>query len=516
MDLELSLACRIGQHLMCGLPGYTLDDTFREAVRKYKISNVILFSRNIRDKEQLFELCADIQELVQTECGAPALIGIDQEGGMVSRLSSDCTIVPSAMAIGATGDERCALRAGILTGRELSALGVNVDFAPSLDMNSNPHNPVIGVRSYGDDPDVVSRFARSMVEGIQSQGVMAVGKHFPGHGDTHQDSHLVLPAVGGELSDLQNHILPFSEAVRGGIQGIMSSHILFPDIEKENVPATMSPFFMTELLKNTLGFKGLVFSDCMEMHAIAKHSGTVDGTVSAIKAGVDVVLISHTISLGIAAAEAIAKALEEGILSREVFDASTEKILLAKQMLQEAERKPLSVVGSAMHKKENQRLYAQSLTLVQDAPFELGDNPLFVGVPCFQATVVSSEEHEVNFAPDMAHLVGGSSLVVSENPDEKEIQKVLSQANKCSSVVVGTYNGHQYPGQIALANALAKDHQVLTVALRNPYDLAELDVRIRSIAAYAYNRDVLIALARLLKGEISCTGLLPVQLVRGW
>ncbi|RFU94987.1 beta-N-acetylhexosaminidase [Sphaerochaeta halotolerans] len=514
MDWELPLACRIGQHLMCGLPGYTLDDAFREAVRTYKISNVILFSRNIRDKEQLRTLCADIQELVQAACGVPALIGIDQEGGMVSRLSSDCTIVPSAMALGATGDERCALRAGILTGRELSALGVNVDFAPSLDMNSNPLNPVIGVRSYGDDPDVVSRFARSMVEGLQSQGVMAVGKHFPGHGDTHQDSHLVLPSVEGDLSDLQNHILPFSEAVRGGIQGIMSSHILFPDIEKEKIPATMSSFFMTELLKNTLGFKGLVFSDCMEMFAIAKHFGTVAGTVAAIKAGVDVVLISHTIDLGVAAAKAIGEALEDGSLSPELFDASTEKILLAKQMLLEAERKPFSVVGSAMHTQENQRLYDRSLTLVQDAPFVLGDKPLFVGVPCFQATEVSSEEHEVIFAPDMARLVGGTSLVVSENPDENEIHTALSKAKGCSSVVVGTYNGHQYPGQIALANALAKEHQVLTVALRNPYDLAQLDTSIRSIAVYAYNREVLKALARFLKGEISCTGVLPVQLVR--
>ncbi len=205
---------------------------------------------------------------------------------------------------------------------------------------------------------------------------------------------------------------------------------------------------MTELLKNTLGFKGLVFSDCMEMFAIAKHYGTVEGTVAALKAGVDVVLISHTITLGIAAANAIGEALKDGSLSRELFDASTEKILLAKGMLLEAERKPLSVVGSAMHKKENQRLYAQSLTLVQDAPFELGGNPLFVGVTCFQATVVSSEEHEVIFAPDVARLVGGgTSLVVSENPDEREIQRVLSKARGCSSVVVGTYNGYQYPGR---------------------------------------------------------------------
>jgi beta-N-acetylhexosaminidase len=225
-------------------------------------------------------------------------------------------------------------------------------------------------------------------------------------------------------------------------------------------------------------------------------------------------LISHTIDLGVAAAKAIGEALEDGSLSPELFDASTEKILLAKQMLLEAERKPFSVVGSAMHTRENQRLYDRSLTLVQDAPFVLGDKPLFVGVPCFQATEVSSEEHEVMFAPDMARLVGGTSLVVSENPDENEIHTALSKAKGCSSVVVGTYNGHQYPGQIALANALAKEHQVLTVALRNPYDLAQLDTSIRSIAVYAYNREVLKALARFLKGEISCTGVLPVQLVR--
>ncbi len=252
----------------------------------------------------------------------------------------------------------------------------------------------------------------------------------------------------------------------------------------------------------------------MEMDAIRKYYGTVQGSVAAIEAGVDVVLISHTISLGIAAAKAIERALENGAIDEEAFNASTDRILLAKQMLLESERAPRSVVGSALHQRENERLYDESLTLVQDRPFSLGNNPLVVGPSCFQATAVSSEEDRTNFAPDLASLLGAASLVMSENPDENEIQTVLSEAREFSSVVVGTYNGHEYQGQIDLANALAKEHQVLAVALRNPYDLAYLDATIRSIAAYAYNREVIKAIARLLKGEIVAKGTLPVKLLR--
>ena len=502
----------IGQHFVCGFPGVEMDEAFIEAVRRYKIGNVILFTRNIASKEQLYRLCQDIQDLVQKECGHPAFITIDQEGGMVTRLSSDCTNIPSAMGIAATGEKQSAFEAGRITAKELSALGVTVDFAPCLDVNSNPHNPVIGVRSYGDTSDVVSSYGLSMIEGLQSGGVLAVAKHFPGHGDTRLDSHVALPVVDRTREELEMHLAPFKRAVVGGVMGIMTSHILFPRLEDSNVPATMSRSIITGLLRSELGFKGLIFSDCMEMDAIAKHYGTVKGAVSALQAGVDLVCISHHIALGCEAVEAVEAALDANVVRMEELKESTQNILMAKAMLAQEERPPLSVVNCLEHQKENKRLHEQSLTLVHDAPFELGGNPCFVGPPCFRATNVSNDEKELIFAPAMAALLGGKAIVTTENPDGKEIKRIVTQVESSSSVVCATYNGHIYSGQIELVDTLAKDKQVLCIALRNPYDLGLLKYPIRSIAAYAYTKPVFEALANTLGGNQKLQGKLSVSL----
>lgn len=510
MGLERRI--RIGQHFVCGFDGLEMDETFIEAVKRYKIGNVILFARNIASKEQLFQLCQDIQKLVQQECGHPALITIDQEGGMVTRLSGDCTNVPSAMAIAATKTTQSAFKAGRITAAELMALGVNVDFAPCLDVNSNPDNPVIGVRSYGDDDEVVSSFGLAMIDGLQSAGVMAVAKHFPGHGDTHLDSHVALPVVQGTREELEEHLTPFRRAVHDGVMGIMTSHILFPNLESENLPATMSRSIISGLLRSELGFKGLIFSDCMEMDAIAKHYGTVKGAVAALKAGVDLVCISHRVGLGCEAVEAVEAALDAGLLSEEELRRSTETILLAKDMLGQQHKPPLSVVDCQEHQSMNHALHRQSLTLVQDAPFELGENPCFVGPRCFRATNVSSDEAELVFAPYMALLLGGSSIVTGNNPESGEIETITTQVDRASAVVCATYNGHLNVGQIRLVNALAAKKPVLCIALRNPYDLALVDGHIRSIAAYAYTKPVFLALAEMLRDQWVPEGRLSVSL----
>lgn len=502
----------IGQHFVCGFDGIEMDEPFIEAVRRYKIGNVILFARNIANKEQLFQLCTDIQDLVQKECGYPAFITIDQEGGMVTRLSGDCTNVPSAMAVAATGKTQSAFEAGLLTAKELRALGVTVNFAPCLDVNSNPRNPVIGVRSYGDTSDVVSSFGLSMIDGLQSGSVMAVAKHFPGHGDTHLDSHVALPVVDRTREELEMHLDPFKQAVVGGVMGIMTSHILFPRLENSNVPATMSRSIITGLLRTELGFKGLIFSDCMEMDAIAKHYGTVKGAVAALQAGVDLVCISHHVGLGCEAVEAVEAALEAGTLSEEELELSTQNILLAKAMLAQEKRPPLSVVNCLEHQKKNTRLHQRSLTLVHDAPFELGSNPCFIGPPSFRATNVSNDEVALLFAPAMAALLGGAAIVTTQNPDSEEIKRISGQIESFSSVVCATYNGHIYRGQIELVDSLAKAKPVLCIALRNPYDLGLLKAQVRSIAAYAYTKDVFEALATMLGGNRTLQGKLSVSL----
>ncbi len=509
----MNITTMIGQHFVCGFPGTTMDEAFREAVRTHKIANVILFARNIESKEQVKRLCEDIQALVREECSTDALIGIDQEGGMVTRLSEDCTNVPSAMAISATGESSAAYEAGSITASELNALGIGCDFAPVLDVNSNKANPVIGVRSYGDTKQKVIEYGLSMVEGLQSKGVMAVGKHFPGHGDTHLDSHLALPKVLSDREELEEHIEPFRSAINGGIQGIMSSHILFPALEKEELPATMSRSILTDFLKGELGFKGLVFTDCMEMQAIARYYGTVDASLSALQAGADLVCISHHVELACKAIDLVGEALSDGRLSEDELSASTQKILLAKAMLAEQEKSDFSVVGCQDHKQRNQRLVEKSLCLVNDSGFLLGEKPLFVAPRLFNATYVSDLHDTISFAPEMEKRLGGGSMVLSDDPQGEEIELVATKASLYTSVVVGTYNGHLYTGQLALVEKLSNlGIPVCAVALRNPYDLSGLPSSVQLYATFAYRREVLDALAKVLTKRLVPTGKLPITL----
>ncbi|WP_320127581.1 beta-N-acetylhexosaminidase [uncultured Sphaerochaeta sp.] len=509
----MDITQKIGQHFVCGFPGTTLDEPFRQAVRKYKIANCILFSRNIESKEQLKTLCEDIQTLVQAECGTSALICIDQEGGMVTRLSEDCTNIPGAMALAATGDKTSVSSAGSITGKELQALGVSCDFAPSLDVNSNKDNPVIGVRSYGDTADGVATYGLAMIEALQGEGIMAVAKHFPGHGDTHVDSHLDLPLVTSKKEDLAEHLAPFRLAVLNGVQGIMSSHILFPSLEKEKVPATMSRAILTDLLKKEMGFKGLVFSDCMEMQAIKDYYGTAAGSFAALKAGVDLVCISHHVDLAIQAIELVVSALKGGDLDASEFESSTKKILKAKVMLALEKKASFSEVGSKEHKALAQKLCERSLTLVRGPLPDLGKTPFFIGPRCFQATKVSNGTESALFPFEMAKFFTGDYYVCSEDPDGQEIEIIKTSAKDASALIVGTYNGHIHPKQIALVNILAKEPiPVICIALRNPYDLGLVDEKVVTVAAYEYTHRVFPALAKLLKKEIKATGKLPVAL----
>lgn len=510
---NMDLRTQIGQHFVCGFDGPTLEPSFIEAVKRYKIGNIILFARNIKSKTQLYALCQEIQDLVRSECGHDALITIDQEGGMVTRLSPDCTNVPSAMALSATGDEQLARQAGVITATELRALGVNVDFAPSLDVNSNPDNPVIGVRSFSDDPKQVTRFGLAMIEGLQEGGVMAVGKHFPGHGDTHLDSHVALPVVEGGEEQLAIHLEPFRKAISAGVQGIMSSHILFPALEPDPVPATLSRTIMTDLLRSEYGFKGLVFTDCMEMQAIADHFGTVEASLQALQAGVDVVCISHHVELACQAVELVEAALADGRLDADSLKQSTKRILQAKTMLSELPPPPLSVVACENHRQSNAQLHQKSLTLVNDAPFSLGSKPLVLGPRPFRATNVSNDEDVLSFAPSLAALLGCDGITTSDNPKEQEIEQLSDVCSAYSAVVVGTYNGHLHPGQLALVNRLSQELPTLCVALRNPYDLAYVTNKVRSIAAYAYTESAIHSLAQVVLGKAEATGVLPVALV---
>lgn len=231
----------IGQRLVAGFPGTAITPELVQVIRQYKIGNIILFRENISDAAQLRTLCADLTELIRRETGYDPFIMVDQEGGVVTRLSEDCVNVPGAMALASTGDPGNTYLAGKLTGAELRRLGINFDLAPSVDVNCNPANPIIGVRSYGDTPSTVVKYATGMIRGLQDGGVLCLAKHFPGHGDTSMDSHLTLPCVDKPRTELEKmELAPFRAVIADGVPAIMTAHILFPTLDDSGVPATMS------------------------------------------------------------------------------------------------------------------------------------------------------------------------------------------------------------------------------------------------------------------------------------
>ena len=501
----------IGQKLVTGLPGTEMTDEFRRLVREYKVGNVILFKRNVESLPQLRRLCDEIQELVQHETGLPAFITIDQEGGMVNRLCPPAVLIPGAMALAATGDSENAYEAGLICGRELRRYGVNFNLSPVMDVNSNPLNPIIGGRSYGDSPELVSRFGSKMVRGLQDAGVYACLKHFPGHGDTDVDSHLGLPCIDKSIEELrQCELIPFAKGIRAGVRGVMTTHILFPQIEKSGVPATMSRTILQGILRDELRFDGLILSDCMMMQAISDHYGTVAGCCAAAKAGVDLIFVCHDNALTAQACEAIDRELPE-----EELIASYRRIADAKAAL------PAPAAFSAEVNTEFQasvqRLCDLSVTradTLKGGLPDLGGAPLFIGCKSMDGALVFNQEDDALYLPEMLRArLGGDALNLQNDPEDNEIAYALSMLNGHTAVVISTFNAHMHARQQHLIKAVfeASHVPVVLTATRNPYDLGGWTDKVYCLAAYDYTQEALHAVCRVLTGEIEPAGTLPVR-----
>jgi beta-N-acetylhexosaminidase len=293
------------------------------------VRSLILFSRNYQDREQMTELCRAIKSLAPD--GESILVSVDHEGGRVQRFLKDFTPIPSMREVGARGDDKLARDLGRTMARELRSCNIDLDFAPVLDVDSNPANPVIGERSFGGDPQLVARLGCAMIDGLQgapdiANRVAACGKHFPGHGDTSTDSHFDLPRLPHDVARLRAvELVPFFAAAKAGVASIMTAHVMFDAIDPE-VPATMSRIAIDDILRKRLGFDGVVISDDLEMKAIADHFGIEESAVRAAAAGVDLILCCHTPQRLNAVIDALALAAENGSLPTERIEQSHRRL----------------------------------------------------------------------------------------------------------------------------------------------------------------------------------------------
>ncbi|MBO7637590.1 MAG: hypothetical protein J6S91_01310 [Treponema sp.] len=297
-----------GRERKTGAPLTELDSRTAEILQKYDFGGVILFNQNITGTVQVTKLIHDVQNAsISGEGKIPLLVAVDQEGGNVFRLETGCWM-PGNMLLGATDNTELAQKAATLIGTEIKAVGFNVNFAPTADVNNNPANPVIGLRSFSSDPDLTAKMVESSIKGYQDAGVISALKHFPGHGDTNTDTHVGLSVIQKSYDQLKElELLPFKAGIEAGAQVVMTAHIQFPKIETETytsistkkpvyLPATLSHKMITDVLRGDLGFDGVITTDAMDMGAITKHFNPVDAASLAINAGVDILLMAGDIS----------------------------------------------------------------------------------------------------------------------------------------------------------------------------------------------------------------------------
>jgi beta-N-acetylhexosaminidase len=323
-----TLRKKIGQMFMIGLQGESLSRDEQLTIEECGFGSFILFSHNCRNPGQMISLS---RSLWTSGTEQPPFIAIDQEGGRVHRLPPPFTHFPAAAFIGIRHDPNLAYRTGKATAEELTLAGINLDFAPVLDVNSNPNNPVIGDRSFAADPMEVIKLSHRWMQGLRDGGVIACGKHFPGHGDTDKDSHLDLPVVDKPLDALKAvELPPFVDACRNQIESLMTAHVLYRSLDPE-CPATLSHSIVTGLLRQQLGYAGVVFSDDMEMKAISDNYGT-DETVSlAVQAGIDVILYGHELTRAVHGFEFLCAQAEKDPVVRAQVDRSYQRITRLKQ-----------------------------------------------------------------------------------------------------------------------------------------------------------------------------------------
>ncbi|MHA6483565.1 beta-N-acetylhexosaminidase [Paenibacillus sp. strain BS8-2] len=322
---------KVGQLAIIGLDGISMNDTTRSFIRDYHVGGFILFKDNIKDASQTLQLLNQLKESNASDPeSVPLWLSVDQEGGKVSRLPAEYTKTPTAKQIASKQNPDYTFAIGQSLGLAVRSLGFNMDFAPVLDINSNPDNPVIGDRSFGADADTVASHGLAMMDGITSQGVAAVVKHFPGHGDTAVDSHKSLPIVNKSLEELRGFELrPFEEAIRNEADAIMIGHLLMNKLDKEH-PASISKVVITDLLREQLHYDGVVITDDMTMKGLTNGNDIGAAAVDAILAGGDILLVCHEDALQKKVLDSVLQRVDDGTISQERLDESVYRILRLK------------------------------------------------------------------------------------------------------------------------------------------------------------------------------------------
>lgn len=487
-----------------------------ELMRRYHVGSIVYFgwAGNFGDAQQVAALSNGIQAAARDAGDAPVLISTDQEHGSVRRLGPPAVLFPGAMAIGATNDPELARAAARVTGAELRAVGIRQNLAPVADVNIDPSNPVIGIRAFGSQPDQVATMVSAQVSGLQDDaGVAATAKHFPGHGDTDIDSHVGLPVVGTRASSWRSvEARPFQAAIEAGVDVIMTAHIVVPALDRSRRPATLSKPILTGILREELGFDGVIMTDSLTMAAVRKRWGDDRVPVLALKAGVDV--LADPPDLG-TAYNAVLKAVRNGELGEDRIDRSVERVLRLKERLgllddpSVDEDTVLEQLGSEEHKLVSRLVADGGITVLRRRE---GWLPL----PSNWSVVLTGwNDSAVRQLPDRLATDGRTVVTrwTRDDPRRSEIRSALKAARNHDITFVFTGHLAAFPRQRELVRTLLKSGgRVVIVSTQSPYDVAWFPSAPGHILTYGTVPVAMRSLAKIVNGEVGASGRSPVRI----
>ncbi|MFJ8748436.1 glycoside hydrolase family 3 protein [Streptomyces sp. NPDC102441] len=501
-----------------------------ELISTYHVGGIIYFAwaHNTRDPHQIADLSNGIQRAgLAGPTPLPLLVSTDQEHGIVCRVGEPATLLPGAMALGAGGSRSDARAAGRIAGAELAALGINQNYAPDADVNVNPANPVIGVRSFGSDPQSVAELVTAQVKGYQGAGVASTAKHFPGHGDTSTDSHTGLPVITHTREQwAELDAPPFRAAVAAGIDSIMTAHIVVPALDPAEDPATLSRPILTGILREELGYDGVVVTDSLAMEGVRTKYGDERVPVLALLAGVDQLLNPPDLEVSW---NAVLNAVKSGEISEARIEESILRILRLKTRLglfrdpYVTHRGVDRTVGVPSHLAAADRIAERTTTLLANTgsllPLSRRSHRNLLVVGADPASPSGTTGPPTTTLAEAFEELGyvATALSTGTAPSQAVIAEAVAAAEGKDAVIVGTYNVTATSTQRTLVSALvATGVPVVTLAIRNPYDIAHLAGTgyAASLAAYSWTDVELRAAARVIAGRARPEGRLPVPVQR--
>jgi beta-glucosidase-like glycosyl hydrolase len=523
---EMTLEEKIGQMIACRYTGRFVNresEYLRELktlVREQKVGGFVLFGGEV------FEV-AHLNNTLQRAAQTPLLIATDLERGLGNQIDG-AVLFPPAMSLGAANSEELAYTMGKITAQEARAVGVHMTYAPVVDVNVNPDNPIINVRSFGEDPDEVGRLASSFIRGCHEYGLLTTAKHFPGHGDTAEDSHLVLPIIEGDRKRLQEvELYPYRAVVRSGVQAIMVAHLQIPALDSTpNMPASLSRPVVTGLLRNELGFKGLIVTDAMDMHGVTKLYSSEQAALMAVKAGVDMVLLPPKPREVI---ESLIEAVRDGEIDETRIDTSVKRILEAKARVGLHKQRFVDLdvldtkIATSAHRRQAELTLESSITLVKN---EQNIVPLLREGRKLAVLSLSSDRGGYfagrRFVEEMLKRSPEAFTFYAEATTGKEylerIQKRIGEADVC---VVGLFSRLRgFKGSVGLEGKhvdlihklTARDKDIVVISFSSPYFLRHFPDVGAYLCAYRYSSEAQAVAVKALFGEIGIQGRLPVSI----